>query len=223
MLPALPAHTETLKRLLEAYEDPLIRAYSWGRFKILRQRFLEEIGQYLPASGKVLDVGCGFGLFGNYYARRLPGIELEGFDLNAKRVAEANKVAARLGLTNAQFSVGDAAAFSSRGARYAAIYVLDVVHHVPPAAVPALLRSLRDSLLPGGILVVKDLDTTPTYKRVFSHVLDLAMSPSSPPHYWPPDELTGLLRTCGFSVVQHALVDVLPYPHILYVCRHEER
>ena len=223
MLPASPTHQETLKSLLDAYDDLLIRAYSWGRFKILRQRFLEEIGQYLPASGKVLDVGSGFGLFGNYYARRLPGIELEGFDLNAKRVAEANKVASRLGLTNAQFSVGDAAAFSSRGARYSAIYVLDVVHHVPPEAVPALLTALRDSLLPGGVLIVKDLDTTPAYKRVFSHVLDLAMSPSSPPHYWPRHELTSLLCQCGFTVVRHALLDVLPYPHILYICRHEER
>ena len=60
--------------IIRAYDDPVVRAYCWGRFWILRQRFLDEIGQYLPAQGRVLDLGCGFGLFSLYYAATRPGI-----------------------------------------------------------------------------------------------------------------------------------------------------
>ena len=65
---------------------------------------------------------------------------------------------------------------------------------------------------------VKDLDTSPAWQRLFAHGLDLAMSPTSPVRYWPTDELAGLLARTGFDVKQHAMVDYLPYPHVLYVC-----
>ena len=49
--------SEAIHSVIRAYDDPIVRAYCWGRFGILRQRFLDEIGQYLPARGRVLDVG----------------------------------------------------------------------------------------------------------------------------------------------------------------------
>jgi hypothetical protein len=62
--------------------------------------------------------------------------------------------------------------------------MLDIVHHVEPAAVRPLLAELHATLLPGACLLVKDVDTRPAYKRWFTHALDLLVSPGSPPHYW---------------------------------------
>ena len=70
--------SEAIRSVIRAYDDPIVRAYCWGRFGILRQRFLDEIGQYLPARGRVLDVGCGFGLFSLYYASAQPGAHRRG-------------------------------------------------------------------------------------------------------------------------------------------------
>ena len=67
---------DTIRSIVRAYDDPVVRAYCWARFLVLRQRFLEEIGQYLPPSGPVLDIGCGFGLFSLYYAATGPGLSL---------------------------------------------------------------------------------------------------------------------------------------------------
>src|SRR5262245_65621117 len=100
-----------IPRIIRAYDDPIVRAYCWGRFWILRQRFLDEIGQYLPARGRVLDVGCGFGLFSLYFALVRPGLALEGLDRNARRIAMAGRAAQRLGLGNVRYAVGDATAF----------------------------------------------------------------------------------------------------------------
>lgn len=49
-----------IARIVASYDDPVVRLYSRIRFVILRERFLGEIGQYLPSSGHVVDVGCGF-------------------------------------------------------------------------------------------------------------------------------------------------------------------
>lgn len=208
---------EAIARVIAAYDDPVIRAYSWGRFLILRQRFLDEIGQYLPAEGTILDIGCGFGLFSLYYAQLLPAAAFRGLDLNARRVALATEAARRLGLTNAVYAVGDACHYRADG-EHAAAYMLDIVHHVPPETVPPLLAELHKAIRPGGRLIVKDVDTQPAYKRWFTLALDLLMSPGGVIHYWPAGELQTLLQRVGFRVYRHLMVDILPYPHVLFVC-----
>src|SRR3989442_13529461 len=87
---------EAIARVVAAYDDPVTRAYSRARFLILRQRFLDEIGQYLPADGAVLDLGCGVGLFSLYYAAPGPRRFFLGLDVNARRIALARRAAARL-------------------------------------------------------------------------------------------------------------------------------
>jgi len=210
-------HSASVKRIIRAYDDPVVRAYCWVRFGILRQRFLDEIGQYLPEEGPVLDIGCGFGLFSLYYALTGPRRLLRGLDVNPRRVAMARRAAARLGLDNVAYETGDARDFKGDG-EVGAAYMLDIVHHVPPASVPPLLRALRRALTPGGRLLVKDVDTRPAPKRWFTWLLDRAMAPATPVHYWSASDLTQALDDAGFVVRRHLMVDLLPYPHVLYVC-----
>jgi ubiquinone/menaquinone biosynthesis C-methylase UbiE len=209
--------SDILRRIVGAYDDRVVRAYCWARFAIVRQRFLDEIGQYLPATGTVLDIGCGFGLFSLYYAATAPGRLLRGLDVNVRRIALARRAAARLGLENVTYEAADARDFKG-DSEVAAAYMLDIVHHVAPSAVPPLLRQLRRAVMPGGVLLVKDVDTHPALKRWFTWALDKAMDPRAPVRYWSADELGGALETAGFSVRRHLMVDILPYPHVLYVC-----
>jgi SAM-dependent methyltransferase len=208
---------DTIRRIIGAYDDPVVRAYCWARFWILRQRFLDEIGQYLPATGSVLDIGCGFGLFSLYYAASAPGRFVRGLDVDARRIGIARRAAARLRLDNVVYDEGDARHFKNDG-EVAAAYMLDIVHHVPPDVVPRLLTGLRRSLPAGGRLLVKDVDTRPAPKRWFTWVLDRAMAPRTPVHYWSAEALTGALERAGFDVRRHLMVDILPYPHVLYIC-----
>ena len=208
--------SETIRSIIRAYDDPVVRAYCWVRFGILRQRFLDEIGQYLPEEGPVLDIGCGFGLFSLYYAATGPRRFVRGLDVNPRRLALARRAAARLGIDNVAYAEGDARDFKGDG-EAAAVYMLDIIHHIPPASVAPLLRRLRRCLAPGGTLLVKDVDTHPAPKRWFTWALDKAMAPTVPVHYWSADELQSTLEACGFRVRRHLMVDLLPYPHVLYV------
>jgi 2-polyprenyl-3-methyl-5-hydroxy-6-metoxy-1,4-benzoquinol methylase len=205
-----------LRNIVLAYDSPIVRAYCIGRFGILRQRFLDEIGQYLPDSGSVLDVGCGFGLFSLYYASVGQQRRLLGIDRNPKRIEMARRAAARLGLTNVTYDRRDARDLP--GATYAAIYMLDIIHHLPAGDVESLLLRLRACLQPGGRLLVKDVDTSPTFKRWFTWILDRLMDPATPVSYWPAPALQQQLEHVGFQVHRHLMVDFLPYPHVLYIC-----
>ena len=212
--------SEQIRRIIRAYDDPVVRAYCWVRFGIMRQRFLDEIGQYLPPAGEVLDLGCGFGLFSLYYALTAPGRGVRGLDLSGRRIALAQHAAARLAIANVSYRQGDARDVSGSG-EYVAAYMLDIVHHVPAASVEPLLRRLHGCLAFGGRLLIKDVDTRPAWKRSFTWTLDRVMDPWTPVHYWPADELQALLERVGFSVHRHLMVDVLPYPHVLYICRRQ--
>jgi len=80
-----------------------------------------------------------------------------------------------------------------------------------------LLDQLAKALPAGARLIVKDVDSRPAYKRWFTYALDLAMDPRTPVHYWPAEELQAVLESVGFRVYRHLMVDVFPYPHVLYV------
>lgn len=210
--------SEAVSRVISAYDDRIVRGYCWARFRILRQRFLDEIGQYLPSRGRVLDIGCGFGLFSLYYASVAPTLELHGLDLNPGRIAMARRAASRLGLGNVLYEVADARDYRSDGS-YDAAYMLDIVHHVEEESVRPLLEQLAKAVRSGGRLIIKDVDTRPAYKRWFTHALDRLMDPRAPVRYWPSEELQALIEEVGFTVHRHLMVDVLPYPHVLYICR----
>ncbi len=212
----------TIRRIVDSYRDFITRSYAKVRFTILRQPFLEEIDQYLPPAGRILDLGCGFGLFSLYFAALAPGRRIHGVDLDAKRIARAGKSARRLGLDNVKYETRNALEWDAVEP-FDAIYLLDLVHHLPRSAVPVFLAKVRSLLQPDGILVIKDVADRPRYKMLFTLLLDRLMVGLEPIYYWPPVELTGLLRGLGFEVFRHRMTDVLPYPHMLYVCRPGEQ
>lgn len=206
-----------LRTLIGAYPSMVVRAYCAVRFRIIRGRFLEEIGQFLPAGAKVLEVGCGFGLFSLYFGRSRPDLQIHGFDIDEGRIATAEEVRRRLGIQNVTFAVGDA-----RDAELPdgvdAFYMLDILHHLPHDAAAHLIRMCHDRLQPGGVLVVKDVDTRPRYKMAFTWLLDVIMTKGERPEYWNRRELRRELMDAGFDVFTYAMIDALPYPHQLFVC-----
>jgi cyclopropane fatty-acyl-phospholipid synthase-like methyltransferase len=216
--PDLPgAARETVRRIIRAYPHPVVRAYCWARFGILRQAFLSAIGEHLPASGRVLDIGCGFGLFSLYYAATFPDLRLHGVDLSRRRIDMARRAALELGLGNVSYEVMDARRLDLADT-YDGAYMLDIVHHLEPEGVDPLLRRIHGSLPEGGRLVVKDVDTAPAAKLLFTWALDKALAPTLPVRYWSQDEVVAALQAAGFEVTtRRRLPDFLPYPHVLYV------
>jgi 2-polyprenyl-3-methyl-5-hydroxy-6-metoxy-1,4-benzoquinol methylase len=207
---------QLIATIVAAYDDPLVRWYSRIRFVILRQRFLDEIGQYLPERGRVVDVGCGFGLFALYFAATHPGLTIRGLDLNEARIDMAKRAAARLGVSNVSFERGDATQLGFDGA-VDCVYMLDIIHHIARTAVRPLVQTIAGALASDGVLIVKDVDARPFHKMAFTWALDKLMDRKAEVNYWHGAAFSALLREQGFRTVSHAMLDILPYPHVLYV------
>ena len=194
---------------------PLERAYATIRFSILRPKLLSVMDLLLPDEGRILDIGCGFGLFSSYFAQTQPRRQIVGVDPNAKRIEMARRVAAQIGLPGNTYFAGDARDASFEG-EFAGAYVLDVMHHIPEDDQIALLRRLRELLVPRGVLVIKDITTEPAIGVEFTRLLDRIMVGwDEPLRYRHHREWGAILEDLGFRVRMVRVPDVLPYPHVV--------
>jgi 2-polyprenyl-3-methyl-5-hydroxy-6-metoxy-1,4-benzoquinol methylase len=205
--------TTALMRIARAL--PLFeRSYAIVRFLILRVKLLAVMDLLLPPDGRILDVGCGFGLWAAYFGQMEPARAIIGVDSSERRVEMAQRVVERLGV-QAQFLCADIRHADVEGP-FAAAYVLDVLHHIPRADQRAVLERLRDLLAPSGVLLIKDITTEPWYGLKFTEVLDRAMVGFHEElAYRHHREWRELLEELGFRVRVVRVPDVLPYPHVV--------
>ncbi|MGO8999788.1 MAG: class I SAM-dependent methyltransferase [Polyangiaceae bacterium] len=195
---------------------PLLeRAYAEIRFSIFRPKLLSVMDLLLPDEGRILDVGCGFGLFAAYFGQTNARRAIVGVDPDARRVALASRVAASLDLVNHEFHVGDVRTAPLQGP-FAAAYVLDVMHHIPSRDQRGVLERMRDLLEPGGVLLIKDITTEPRYELLFTELLDrLMVGWDEELAYRHHKEWGEMLAELGFKVRIVRVPDILPYPHVV--------
>lgn len=213
--PAEASDRQFRRRLLRSLSG-LTRLYSLVRFQIIPAQFLLCIDQHLPDSGRVVDLGCGFGLFTLWFAQRRPQCQFVGIDSSARRIRAAQLLAETLGVRNATFECGDVVLCETGSINGA--YCIDLLHHIPPEASERLLRRLFERLDPNGKIVVKDVTTRPRAMLYFTYVLDFLVSPKDTFYYRDATLWSALLGDIGFrSLYWHPLRNFLPYPHFLLV------
>ncbi|HEY5147332.1 MAG TPA: class I SAM-dependent methyltransferase [Polyangiaceae bacterium] len=205
---------DAIARIVRAL-PPLERAYSLVRFSILRPKILSVMDLLLTDEGRILDVGCGFGLFAAYFGQTQPRRRIVGVDPSARRIGIARDVAGRLGLREHAFVVGDVRDAELEGP-FDAAYVLDVMHHLPTADQRRVLERLRSFLAPGGMLLLKDITTEPRAGLLFTEALDrLMVGFREPLAYRHHRDWGNMLTELGFKVRMVRVPDVLPYPHVV--------
>jgi 2-polyprenyl-3-methyl-5-hydroxy-6-metoxy-1,4-benzoquinol methylase len=194
---------------------PVEQAYSLVRFSILRPKLLSVMDLLLRDEGRILDVGCGFGLFAAYFGQTQPSRRIVGVDPSARRIRLARRLAEHLSLSGHEFIEGDVRDAPLEGP-FDAIYVLDVMHHLPGDDQKRVLERLAALLSPGGMLLVKDITTEPRFGLLFTEVLDRVMVGfKAPLAYRHHREWGRMLTDLGLHVRMVRVPDILPYPHVV--------
>jgi len=208
-----------IKTISRTYDSWIARLYCTIRFRIINTRILDAILNYTRPDGELVVLGCGFGLFDLLAGLRWPQKPIRGIDIDASRIEMARRSAKQLGLIHNTFEVQDLSSEELHLEACDEILMLDVLHHLQREQHDRLLRSCYDALRPGGYLIVKDIHRGSRFKLLFTWLLDMLMTGFEPVAYRDEDDLAADLRRLGFSpVLKIRLNDILPYPHIEFVC-----
>jgi SAM-dependent methyltransferase len=147
---------------------------------------------------KILDAGCGSGVFSFELAKQHPEAQVTGVELEPDLVDRANQMARRAGLTNCRFQQGDVTKLDFSG-EFDLVVSVDNFEHVEDDV--AAMRTLLQALRPGGRLVAH----VPGYERRWI-LLRRRVNFDVPGHVRPgyqADQLVGKLREAGFQVTSH--------------------
>jgi 2-polyprenyl-3-methyl-5-hydroxy-6-metoxy-1,4-benzoquinol methylase len=206
-----------LSSIVDVYDSTLIRAYCKARFTIININILQMLALCLRGKRRILDVGCGFGLFGCYFSAMYPEISYCGYDLDAGRIEQATRAAAKLGLKNVEFHCGDARDLQIDD-EYDAVMMVDLLHHIDDAAKQNLIEICASHLADDGRLIIKDVTTHPFPKIAFTWALDVLMTRGFEMWFRDEKHFYELFSKHFNRVEMYPIVDWLPYPHVIYLC-----
>lgn len=136
----------------------------------------QDILSRVPAGSRVLDVGCGAGLFLMLLAKLSRIQSGFGFDISRSAIGAAQEAAERNNLTHVvQFGFRAADAGLPPG-EWGTISALDVLHHVPRPYQHDFVRSLCKAVPQQGYLIIKDMVTKPRWRAAANQMHDLIMA-----------------------------------------------
>jgi len=199
-------------RVLSAWE----RFHLWGRFRACPWRAFIGL---LPQGRRLLDIGCGHGLFINLARAAGCGYEqYRGLDHDQRKIAVARQ------------TVDDRVSFEARPVDPAAdegfdvCSIIDVLYLLPYAAKERLLAGIHALLPQGGTLFLKELDTVPRWKYALTRAEEVVatrlarFTRGAGLFFESRDDAAARLRCLGFSVEIHDLQRGYPHAHVLFRC-----
>lgn len=183
---------------------------------------LEAVLERVPAEGRLLEVGCGHGLFANAAALRHPRLCVLGIDPAPRKIRWAQATVGARG--NVRFRCQELEEVEEAG--FDAVAVIDVLYLVARERWPAFLAACRERLRPGGRLLLKEVDVRPRWKfhRCLAQetlsVRLLGITRGSSFAFAGREEMAGVLREAGFEDVRTSDVgEGYLTPHVLYEAR----
>lgn len=167
---------------------------------------------------RVFDVGCGSGQFCLLATAFARPSAVAGVEISARLIENARALFRSKGVAiPADFQVYDGLAFPESVGRADKVFLIDVLHHVPPARQPEFLMRLGQAMRPGATLVLKDIDAASPlvycnklHDLVFAREIGCERSGSV---------LAALLAAAGFEAGAPRSRRMFWYPHVTFIAR----
>jgi len=208
--------------MLSRIPPDLFRFYSRQGLRVALYAYLrwrlcpfEQIEKYIPKEGRVIDIGCGYGLLANFLTLKSNRRDVTGVDLSGKRIDIAQKTTdnrnkIRFKLVNVlDLQLG----------KYRAMVMSDFLHHIDYKTQEELLVRCYQKIPPGGLLIIEEVDNKPLCKYWFNTIVDRMLNIGEGIFFRNQREFQELLERIGFKVSIKKAHKGLPLSDILYICR----
>jgi 2-polyprenyl-3-methyl-5-hydroxy-6-metoxy-1,4-benzoquinol methylase len=156
--------------------------------------------EYTNPSQRLLDFGCGPGLYSVQFARI--GYEVHGFDISPTNVQVARQLSEQYGLAHrTRFGQGLAEDLKYPDGFFDVIAGIDILHHVEiPRAIAECLRVLK----PGGLAVFKEPVEAPLFDTLRNSRVGQWISPKSASFDLHITEDERKLTAADLDAIRHA-------------------
>ena len=172
--------------------------------------------QAVPQGSRVMDIGCGGGLFLLLLAagdRIAAGF---GFDRSRGDIRTAQQATQNSGFSSVlRFEVRDLASGVPEE-EWPVVSLIDVLHHVPKQQHRSLVCSLSERVALGGRLIIREPARRPYWRNFANLMHDLIMARQIV-HSRDPEEIEGWLAQSGLRLIQKETTTALWYGHWLLV------
>ncbi len=188
------------------------------RWKLRLDRIFGVIAPEVPGSGRVVDLGCGYGITLAWVGVEAPNRPLAGCDLSAARIETARKALAN---HSAAIVVADVREFQFDEADL--ILIMDVLQYLNPGEQAVLLERSAAALIPGGKLVFRVHDWEDGIRSrlvmAFDRLILFCGGARRRPTTLPAGNYRDILARAGLSVRERRFRNLLPLAHILFVAQ----
>lgn len=170
--------------------------------------------------GKVLDIGCGHGLFLHLAVKRYPAVQCSGFDHDEKKI---NAASLSLPRKNLSFLLDSDIGRLKEGS-FDYVTIIDVLYSVPEEKWPELFSLAHKYLKPGGALVIKETVSSPRWKFYICLLQEtfaikvMNYTKGESPRIVSAAYYLRQISANNFVIREHCRIDYkYPWPHYLFV------
>ena len=180
-----------------------------------------ELELEVPLAGDILEIGCGHGVFTTYLAITSTARRVVGIDIDADKIAQANDAVARLeqGEAHLRFETLPSGTVPRIDGGWRSIVFADVLYLLGRDRRRAMLGECVDALAPGGLLVIKEVDTRPLVKAKLAQLQELIstkvlrITDGHTLEFASAKELEALLVDLGLSTMAKRIDHGYLHPH----------
>lgn len=214
------------RRTLALYRDVPAAAQGHVKVRWLTCPF-SAVASAIPRAGRILEIGCGHGVFSAYLALTAPDRQVTGVDIAPDKIAAARQAGRRARQRGAQLDFGLTAPGELPAGPWDAIAIVDVLYLLEPALQRELLEHAARLLAPGGVLAVKEMALQPEWKLgwcAFQELLAvrvLRITTGATLRFVAPAEMAGWLEGRGLRTERHPLHAGYLHPHHLVLARRD--
>jgi 2-polyprenyl-3-methyl-5-hydroxy-6-metoxy-1,4-benzoquinol methylase len=176
----------------------------------------------LPPTGRILEIGCGHGLFSTYAALAQPGRVVHGVDIDPDKIRDA-QASVRGGDARLSFALAPSGAVPE--GPWDGVVIVDVLYLLSEADQRALLEEALATLAPGGVLVVKEMALQPAWKARWNTTQEtlavklLGITEGHDFTFVPPSRIAEWLTAKGATVRDRRVDRGRLHPHHLIVAQ----
>ena len=186
-----------LKRIVLRYMHLEAFPRMFARFKILLDPMFPELDRYVTFSGKILDVGCGYGLPACWILDRFPSARIFGVDPDPERVRITGRVLGK----NDVVAVGSAPDLPFEDQKFDMVMLLDMIHYLDDTQLQQTLKTISTRLEHRGKIVIRVTIPNPDRMSKWFWIERKRLQfRRQTAHFRSIVELRILIESCGFKI-----------------------